>query len=209
MTSNKQYLQYAAIVLLFSAILGFEVYLINQVSSRLDSLEEAISASGSASAQSLSLDSEAIGGDGYFSERDIECLAMNAYFEARDEPVAGQIGVTQVVLNRVESNLFPNSVCEVVYQSVEGRDGQPLRNRCQFSWYCDGRSDIPRNWKAYTSIYKVVSDVARDRASGEGNDITKGSLFYHADYVNPRWNRRMDKEVQLGRHIFWSVRNET
>jgi spore germination cell wall hydrolase CwlJ-like protein len=206
---TKTRLQYAAAAAAFLSIIGFELYLINTVSSRLDSLEEVISANGSASAQPLSLDSEAIGGDGYFSERDIECLATNAYFEARDEPVAGQIGVTQVVLNRVESDLFPDSVCDVVFQAVEGRDGQPIRNRCQFSWYCDGRSDIPRNWKAYTSIYRVVSDVARDRATGEGNDITKGSLFYHADYVNPRWNRRMDKEVQLGRHIFWSVRNDS
>lgn len=197
----------AALGAICATLLGAELYLINTVSSRLDSLEELISAN-SGSDTSLSLETEAIGGDDFFSERDIECLATNAYFEARNEPVAGQVGVTQVVLNRVDSELFPDDVCSVIYQGETYRDEDgnrvPRRNRCQFSWWCDGRSDIPRNWKKYSEIYQIVAEVARDRANDQGSDITNGSLFYHADYVNPRWNRRMDKEVQLGRHIFYS-----
>ena len=200
--------QVATVGALFASILSFEYYLIDSVSTRLDSLEEVISTN-AASASSLSLETEAIGGDDIYSERDLECLALNAYFESLNEPTAGKIGVTHVVLNRVESARFPNTVCGVIYQgqTYTTPDGRrmPLRNRCQFSWYCDGRSDIPRAWKRYTEIYQLVAKVATDRAQGVGNDITKGSLFYHADYVDPHWNRRINREVQLGRHIFYTM----
>lgn len=189
------------IVACFIALIGVELYAINSVNIRLEGLAEIISVN-ETSTQSLSLEDEAVGGDEPYTERDIECLALNAYFEARNEPRAGKIGVTQVVLNRVESDLFPNDVCEVIYQAETFANDEPRRNRCQFSWYCDGRSDIPRNWKSYTEIFQLVSTIVRARSNGS-DDITNGSLFYHADYVNPLWNRRMEKQVQLGRHLFW------
>ena len=67
-----------------------------------------------------------------------ECLARNIYFEARNEPFAGQFAVAMVTLNRVHDEQFPNSICEVVYQGLHWPSGHPKRDRCQFSWYCDG-----------------------------------------------------------------------
>ena len=74
------------------------------------------------------------------------CLALNAYHEARSESVAGIIAVSQVVLNRVKSPMFPNSICEVVFQ------GGTKRDRCQFSWHCDGKSDHPRNQRVSADL---------------------------------------------------------
>ena len=71
---------------------------------------------------------------------EITCLAQNIYFEARSEPVAGMLAVGHVVLNRVASDRFPDTVCKVIRQGGERR-----RHRCQFSWWCDGRSDKPHN----------------------------------------------------------------
>ena len=82
----------------------------------------------------------------YASDEHVQCLAMNMYHEARDQGTAGKLAVSAVVMNRVNDERFPNSVCEVVLQAQtrpSWRDGTPIpiRNRCQFSWYCDGKSD--------------------------------------------------------------------
>ena len=76
------------------------------------------------------------------------CMALNIYHEARNESTMGQLAVGQVVMNRVYDDRFPDNVCSVV---KEGKpyNGHPIRNRCQFSWYCDGLSDTPRNSKAF------------------------------------------------------------
>ena len=74
-----------------------------------------------------------------------ECLARNIYFEARNEPFAGQFAVAMVTLNRVHDEQFPNSICEVVYQGLHWPSGHPKRDRCQFSWYCDGKVDNVAN----------------------------------------------------------------
>ena len=77
-----------------------------------------------------------------------ECLARNIYFEARNEPFAGQFAVAMVTLNRVYDKQFPNSICEVVYQGLHYSSGHPKRDRCQFSWYCDGKVDDVKNKRA-------------------------------------------------------------
>ena len=82
-----------------------------------------------------------------YESYEVKCLAMNIYHEARSENLAGKYAVADVVLNRVRDDRYPNSVCGVVYQGEHKpswKDPQvlvPKRNRCQFSWYCDGRSD--------------------------------------------------------------------
>ena len=76
-----------------------------------------------------------------FEHNEIQCMALNLYHEARNESLAGQMAVNHVVLNRRDSDLFPNTVCDVVLESREyHRDGTPVKNRCQFSWYCDAVS---------------------------------------------------------------------
>ena len=78
------------------------------------------------------------------AQSDIECLALNVYFEARGEPFVGKLAVAHVVLNRMRDRRFPASACMVVKQG-----GDRVRHNCQFSWWCDGKSDVPKQKKVY------------------------------------------------------------
>ena len=131
------------------------------------------------------------------SKRQQHCLATGIYFEARGEPKAGQAAVAQVILNRVRAPSFPNTVCGVVYQNSH------WRNRCQFSFTCDGIKDrvrSPRHWR-------IAQDVARAATIGTAWFADVGSsTHYHADYVNPRWNRKMARVAKIGRHVFYRTR---
>lgn len=125
---------------------------------------------------------------------EITCLAQNIYFEARSEPVDGMLAVGHVVLNRVASDTFPGSICAVVRQGGERR-----RHRCQFSWWCDGRSDKPRDKMAWDAARLVAWFVYH----GHTQDPTGGALWYHADYVDPHWREAFIQGPQIGRHIFY------
>jgi hypothetical protein len=126
--------------------------------------------------------------------QEIECLAQNIYFEARSESEQGQLAVGHVVMNRVADKHYPNSACEVVKQGGEKR-----RNRCQFSWWCDGRSDQPMNNKAWEQSV----ELARTIYMGYTKDPTDGALWYHADYVNPRWSGTLVLVKKIGHHLFY------
>ena len=128
----------------------------------------------------------------------IACLAVNLYFEARNEPVVGQIAVTQVVLNRTQDPRYPNDPCDVITQG-EHIDGVPVKHRCQFSWYCDGKSDIPDDNDAYRWSKAVVAQVL----AGEVPDIAQGATHYHAVYVSPNWPIRKKTIGRIGMHIFY------
>jgi len=133
------------------------------------------------------------------------CLALNVYFEARNEPFDGQIAVANVVINRVADPRFPDSVCAVVFQGQKRkRDFFPIRNKCQFSWYCDGKSDQPKNQKSFYNSAFIASKVI----NGEFPDTTIGATHYHADYIYPDWASSKIKTAKIGRHIFykWSDR---
>jgi spore germination cell wall hydrolase CwlJ-like protein len=133
-----------------------------------------------------------------FEERERRCLAIAIYFEARGEPVRGQVAVGQVILNRVRSPNFPETICGVVYQ------GQ-MQKGCQFSFTCDGRTDIPRN----DNQWALAQDIARQITAGELWLPEVGySTFYHANYVSPRWAGSMSQIDKIGRHIFYKKRNE-
>ena len=133
-----------------------------------------------------------------FEDRERRCLATAIYFEARGEPERGQIAVAQVILNRVRSPVFPQTICGVVYQ------GQ-MRKGCQFSFACDGNSDNPRN----KDQWALAQDLSKRFMSGELWLPEVGySTFYHANYVSPRWARRMNKVDRIGAHIFYKKRNE-
>ncbi len=126
---------------------------------------------------------------------EIECLALNIYFEARGESEIGQLAVGHVVMNRVSSKRFPGTVCDVVQQGGEAR-----RYRCQFSWWCDGRSDTPGNKR----LWEKSAELALNIYWGRSVDPTEGALWYHADYVKPYWRTKFERGPKIGRHIFYS-----
>lgn len=128
------------------------------------------------------------------SERELDCLALNVYWEARSEPAAGQIAVAAVVLNRVANPAFPDNICDVVMQGAEHG-----RHRCQFSWHCDGLDDTPRN----TAAWEKALMVARLVLSGGHDDPSGGALWYHADHVQPDWSRRLAMIARIGHHLFY------
>ena len=141
------------------------------------------------------------------SQSEIECMAKNIYFEAAVESTAGQLAVAQVTLNRVNSKHYPNSVCEVVYQGPHTSDGFPKRDRCQFSWYCDGKDDEVRNkgklWNTAHNLAKYVLKRQNDLL-----DIRDGATHYHANYIDaPRWAGQKRVTTSIDQHIFYGVRN--
>jgi len=127
------------------------------------------------------------------------CLALAIYFEARNQPIAGQIAVAQTILNRVDSEYFPDDICSVVTQSKKNNNGKPLKNKCQFSFYCDNIPDKPKNKEAYeiATVVAYASMILRDV------DITDGSLYYHATYVYPNWADYMSPTVEIADHVFY------
>lgn len=123
----------------------------------------------------------------------LECLALNIYWEARSEPATGQLAVAAVTLNRVADPRYPDNVCQVVYQGGEGG-----KKGCQFSWWCDGKPDQPREPVAWArAVEMAFLAVSLDRP-----DPTGGALWYHADYVDPRWARSKLVVARIGRHLF-------
>ena len=129
-----------------------------------------------------------------FPEQEIGCMATNIYHEARGESLEGQWLVGSVVMNRVVSNKFPGTPCDVVH---EWR--RPGLFGCQFSWYCDTASlKEPMNGPVYTEAMEVAKKVLLE---GFRIDSVKGALYYHADYINPGWKR--EKVTKVGRHIFY------
>lgn len=124
----------------------------------------------------------------------LRCLALNIYHEARGEPLEGKIAVGHVVLNRAASRRFPGQICAVIKQGGENR-----RYRCQFSWWCDGRSDRPRNVTAWRESLLVALLIRR----GATDDPTKGALWYHADTVEPYWAKIFKPNTKIGKHIFY------
>ena len=136
-----------------------------------------------------------------------ECLAMNMYHEARGQGTAGMIAVSAVVLNRVNDKRFPNSVCEVVRQGPtrpswkNPTKSYPIRNRCQFSCYCDGKSDEPKDYEAYKKALDLSSLIMHNDIKFV--DITDGATHYHADYVKPDWAKTKVRTTEIGDHIFY------
>jgi len=137
--------------------------------------------------------------------KQVECLAKNIYFEARNEPFAGQFAVALVTLNRVKDTTFPDTICKVVYQGIHTADGFPKRDRCQFSWYCDGVSDIVRNSEAYNTTQKIanLAMLQYSKLKSEGLDYTEGAIYYHTYEINPRWSTAYPKVGRIGDHIFY------
>ena len=141
-----------------------------------------------------------------------KCLADNMYYEARNQGTAGIIAVSNVVLNRVASGMYPNTVCEVVRQGLHReswrKDGSyhPVKHKCQFSWYCDGKPDKPNNLKQYDNFFSFALMIIKGDISLL--DITDGALWYHADYVTPSWAKHKKRTTEIGDHIFYRIKDE-
>ena len=144
----------------------------------------------------------------------IKCLAMNMYHEARGQGSAGLLGVSSVVMNRVRDKRFPSTICEVVHQgptreswktrqTSDPNDAKfyPIKNRCQFSWYCDGRSDEPKDKKTYERLLTIATSIVYNKINFI--DITDGATHYHADYVKPAWAKVKTRTTRIGNHIFY------
>jgi len=130
--------------------------------------------------------------------KQLDCLTKNIYWEAALEPFEGKVGVAQVTMNRVASGKFADTVCGVVYQ----KNIIYQKVICQFSWYCETSGQIrpvqKEKWKESEEVAKKVL-LENFRLPS-----LKGALYYHADYVNPNWNKpKIDK---IGRHIFYGER---
>jgi len=136
----------------------------------------------------------------------VECLAKNIYFEAGNQSDLGKEAVAWVTLNRVDSKSYPKNICGVVTQARKDSNGNPIRHKCQFSWYCDGKSDaIPTNvieQKIWEKSQVIAQRVFYEWKNGY-NDPVDGATHYHADYVNPYWAASLDKVVKIDDHIFY------
>jgi len=134
------------------------------------------------------------------TKKQITCLADNIFFEAAYEPDKGKKAVAFVTLNRMYSGYYPDTICEVVKQKTT--------HVCQFSWYCEDRPKrlsytkqlTDRQQMVYNDIMKIALHVYMNYEILP--DPTKGALFYHADYVDPKW-KNMIRTAVIGRHIFY------
>ncbi|HEX8063750.1 MAG TPA: cell wall hydrolase [Allosphingosinicella sp.] len=122
-------------------------------------------------------------------DREMECLANAVYFEARSEPIEGQLAVAEVVLNRAASGRYPTDLCSVITQ------------KAQFSFIRRGR--FPRADRGSEAWKKAVAiaSIAKQKLAG---NLPSSVLWYHATYVSPKWGKRLTRQTQIGLHIFYS-----
>jgi len=146
---------------------------------------------------------------------ELDCLSQNIYFEAGNQSLEGMAAVADVTLNRVQNSRYPSDICSVVKQGLKHTNGTMKRNMCQFSWYCDGKSDeipvdslhlgINEAWKNSQHIARAMLLEYNLTDVGTYFGITEGSTHYHATYVVPNWinDRGMVRIRQIGSHIFY------
>ena len=127
------------------------------------------------------------------SNKQMSCLAEALYFEARGEPIKGQLAVGEVILNRVEDTRYPSSICKVINQ------GTGRRFACQFTYTCDGKLETVQERQPYEMALKI----AKILMTTHDRKLTRGSTHYHSNYVNPRWSKRFERIAKFGRHIFY------
>ncbi|MEP5937690.1 MAG: cell wall hydrolase [Erythrobacter sp.] len=124
----------------------------------------------------------------YSLSEEMQCLAGAVYFESRGEPLAGQLAVAQVVINRAESSRFPSSYCGVVYQ------------RSQFSFVKNGQMPTIRT---RTNAWQRAKAIARIAHEGNWDSEAQDSLYFHANYVRPSWSRKKQRRATIDTHIFY------
>ena len=145
-----------------------------------------------------------------FTPADAECLAKNIYFEAGVESTAGKLAVANVTINRTLNVNYPNTICGVVqegihYYNVNKDKHFPVRDRCQFSWYCDGLIDEPREGRTWDSAKVLAEIVLENHYDKALIDITDGATHYHANWMEkyPKWSHHKKVMASIDRHIFY------
>lgn len=123
------------------------------------------------------------------------CLSEALYFEARGESIQGQFAVAEVILNRVDSARFPNTICGVIKQ------GTGRKYQCQFTYTCDGHDEVIREKAAFERIGKI----SRLMIDGGPRVLTKGATHYHTKRVNPNWSRSFPRTTTIGVHHFYRM----
>ncbi|MFL2813096.1 MAG: cell wall hydrolase [Paracoccaceae bacterium] len=126
---------------------------------------------------------------------EMKCLAEAIYFEARGEALEGQYAVGEVIINRVLSKDFPNSVCGVI------SEGASRLNACQFSYNCDGKLETITEQKIYERILKLSQMLLEPSA----RFLTGGATFYHSKLVSPSWSKKFIKTNEIGNHVFYRL----
>ena len=126
---------------------------------------------------------------------EMKCLAEAIYFEARGEALEGQYAVGEVIINRVLSKDFPNSVCGVI------SEGANRLNACQFSYNCDGKLETITEKKIYERILKLSQMLLEPSA----RFLTSGATFYHSKLVSPSWSKKFIKTNEIGNHVFYKL----
>ena len=140
------------------------------------------------------------------TEKDRICLAKNIYYEARDQGLGAQIAVSLVVLNRVKDKRYPNSICDVIYQgpTYSWKSTFPVRHRCQFSWYCDGKSDKPKEKEAWQKALTVANSLLTSEVPVL--DFTEGATHYHSTSIVPHWAAHLTRVIKIEDHIFYRLK---
>jgi len=130
--------------------------------------------------------------------KELRCLTSNIYFEAASESTAGKLAVALVTINRVKHVEFPNTICGVVFEGQERKD-----KLCQFSWTCDKliNKNVPKKTNLWDDSEKLAKIVMFQQDTIV--DITNGAIYYHADYVLPKWSKTMKKVATIDRHLFY------
>ena len=123
-----------------------------------------------------------------------KCLADAIYFEARGETIEGQYAVAEVILNRAASKAYPNNICSVVKQ------GGLRRDRCQFSYMCDGKFEVIREPKAFARSAKIATIMLK----GTPRNLTHGAMYYHSKSVSPSWSKTFHLTTTIGHHHFYT-----
>lgn len=126
-------------------------------------------------------------------DAETKCLALAVYWEGRAESREGQLAIAHTVLNRVGHDDFPDTICGVVAQkSATGKS-------CQFSWWCDGKQDVPEDKEQWDKSVKSARAAKNKTAA----DPTKGALFFHSVKIDPDWDGKRKRIGRIGDHIFY------
>lgn len=146
----------------------------------------------------VSLKKEVVGYKPYaktLNEKQLKCLTDNIYFEAGDQKETGKKAVALVTLNRLKNDIFPNTICAIVYQRN--------RYKCQFSWTCNPNRKI-KYWNAYLESKKIAEYILVNHEHID--DVTMGATFFHRDDIKKPWsNKKIKPTVSIGRHIFYKL----
>jgi spore germination cell wall hydrolase CwlJ-like protein len=131
---------------------------------------------------------------------EINCLAMTIYHEARGSSFNDKISVADVVMNRVGNKNYPDTVCGVVKQAKKDKSGNIVKNQCQFSWYCDGKTDQPRDARPWTEAKTIAKQMI---TTGKYRGKTQGATHFHNDQVYPEWATVYQPVAAYGGHIYY------